>query len=282
MKKIISVIIALALTVTVFAQTTEAEGTLKKELTSDHTGWKKGGVVNVNFSQAAFSSNWASGGTNTMTLNALVSVFMNFSDGVNIWDNNLDLGYGFTKIESDDPVKSEDKIDLTSKYGRKAFQDWYYAGLFNFKSQMTPTEDAAGNTISEFMSPGAVLLALGMDYKPGEIFTAFISPLTMKSTFIKDVDTETNIGGYARLKYKQEIWTNVSLESKFEAFSNYQKDEKKDLKPQNIDLIWTNLLSMKVNEYLSANFSFEMAHDDNVDTKSQFKEVLGIGLAYKF
>jgi hypothetical protein len=39
---------------------------------------------------------------------------------------------------------------------------------------------------------------------------------------------------------------------------------------------------MKVNEFLSANFTFELAHDDNISRDTQFKEVIGIGLSYKF
>jgi len=288
MKKIILLAIGLVLTVTVFAQTTEAEETLKTELKAEHTGWKTGGVVNVNFSQAAFSTAWPSGGTNSMTLNGLVSIFANFSDGENIWDNNLDLGYGFSQVGSDDAVKSEDKIDLTSKYGRKAFQDWYYAALFNFKSQMTPTE-VAGVKTSEFLSPGAALFAVGMDYKPNASLTAFISPITYKADmimnddFILDLDSdgekdreniESQIGGYLRVVYKQPLMENINFESKLEAFSNYEED------PQNMYITWDNLLTMKVNDYVNANISFNMINQPGKEVV--YKEVLGIGLSYKF
>ncbi|HXK50127.1 MAG TPA: DUF3078 domain-containing protein [Clostridiales bacterium] len=289
MKKIITLLASLTLTAISFAQTTEAEGTLKKELTAEHTGWKTGGVVSVNFSQAAFSSNWAAGTENSMTVNSLVSVFANYSDGLNIWENTLDLGYGFLKQGNADIVKSDDKIDLTSKYGRKAFSDWYYAGLFNFKSQMTPTE-VLGFKVSEFLSPASILAALGMDWKAVPELSLFISPVTYRANMVMNDDflpdgadnVDSNIGGYLRAAYKKEIFTNIGLESKFEAFSNYESDEETDQKPQNIDITWSNLLTMKVNEYLSANFTFELAHDDNVSRDTQFKEVLGIGLSYKF
>ncbi|MBN2834985.1 MAG: DUF3078 domain-containing protein [Candidatus Delongbacteria bacterium] len=280
---------------TVFAQTTEAEGTLKKELAAEHTGWKTGGVVSVNFSQAAYSTQWVGNPANTMTLTSLVSIFANYSDGENIWDNNLDLGYGFLQQDNENPVKSEDKIDLTSKYGRKALKDWYYAALFNFKTQMTPTyylNDPDSNVTSEFLSPGTMLFAIGMDYKPNDNLTAFISPITyradmmMNDKMIPEVlnadnelepardNVESQIGGYLRVKYNQELYKNIGFESKLEAFSNYDKD------PQNLFMTWDNLLSMKVNEYLSANISFSMVNTPGVEV--QYKEVLGIGLAYKF
>ncbi len=287
MKKLITLLM-ITLIFTVFAQTTEGEDTLKKQLAAEHTGWKTGGVVSVNFSQAAYSAYYAAGAENSMTLTSLVSVFANYSDGENIWDNNLDLGYGFLKQGSADLVKSEDKLDLTSKYGRKAFADWYYAALFNFKTQMTPTEDLAGNTISEFLSPGTMLFAIGMDYKPNDNLTAFISPITYRADMMMNDDfitldingdlvrenVESQIGGYLRIKYNQELYKNIGFESKLEAFSNYDED------PQNLFMTWDNLLAMKVNEYLSANISFSMVNTPSMEV--QYKEVLGIGLAYKF
>jgi hypothetical protein len=292
MKRIISLIAGLALTAAVFAQTTEAEETLKAKLKATDSGWKTGGVVNVNFSQAAFSSNWAAGTVNSMSVTSLVSIFANFSDGANAWDNTLDLGYGFLKQGSADLVKSDDKIDLTSKYGRQAFSDWYYAALFNLKSQMTPTYDLSENTISQFLSPGNILGAVGMDYKPMPELSVFISPVTLKATMFMNSDhadayqdgdaVKSNIGGYLRAVYKKEIFTNIGYETKLEMFSNYQKDEETDQKPQNIDVLWGNLITMKVNQYVNANFTFDLAHDDNQSKDTQFKEVLGIGIAYIF
>jgi hypothetical protein len=55
MKRIISLILLIA-SFTAFAQTTEAEDALKAKLKATDSGWKTGGVVNVNFSQAAFST----------------------------------------------------------------------------------------------------------------------------------------------------------------------------------------------------------------------------------
>jgi len=283
MKRSISFLIGLALTIMAIAQTTEGEAVLKTKLEAKQSGWTTGGVVNMNFSQAAFSTKWPSGGTNSMNVASLVSIFANFSDGKNIWDNNLDLGYGFSKLGSADLVKSEDKIDLTSKYGREAFKAWYYAALFNFKSQMTPTKDAiADTTKSEFLSPGAMLFAVGMDYKPSDRLTAFISPITYKADMIMNDDLcpdgrdniESQIGGYMRILYKQPLMENINFESKLEAFSNYDND------PQNLYITWDNLLTMKVNQYVNASVSFNMINQPGMEVV--YKEVLGIGLSYKF
>jgi hypothetical protein len=142
---------------------------------------------------------------------------------------------------------------------------------------MTPTyymNDPDSMVVAEFLSPGTMLFAIGMDYKPNDNLTAFISPVTYKLFFMKDVDTVSDLGGYLRVKYNQELFKNIGFESKLEAFSNYDED------PQNLFITWDNLLAMKVNEYLSANLSFSMVNTPGMDV--QYKEVLGIGLAYKF
>lgn len=65
----------------------------------------------------------------------------------------------------------------------------------------------------------------------------------------------------------------------------------------NIDVSWEVLLSMKVNNYISATLITHLLYDDDIDIatdnngdgimdesspKVQFKEVLGIGFSYKF
>ena len=53
-------------------------------------------------------------------------------------------------------MKTDDKFDFLSKYGRQAYKDFYYAALFNFKTQMTVGKDYAKDTakISNFPCSG--------------------------------------------------------------------------------------------------------------------------------
>jgi hypothetical protein len=61
--------------------------------------------------------------------------------------------------------------------------------------------------------------------------------------------------------------------------------------PQNIDVDWQNLITMKINSWLNANISAHLIYDDDITItdkdgnsgpRTQFKEVLSIGLSYKF
>ena len=109
---------------------------LKKQNKDTLEGWKTGGVFSVNLTQVSLT-NWNAGGQNSVSVNGILSLFANYKKGKSAWDNQLDLGYGILQQGDDGIRKTDDKIEFTSKYGQKAFKNWYYAGLVNFKSQMT-------------------------------------------------------------------------------------------------------------------------------------------------
>lgn len=294
---ITAAIVTSSITASVFAQTAPA---VKKD-----TNWTKGGLVSFNFSQVALS-NWAGGGQSSIAINGFVNLFANYKKGIHSWETSLDLGYGIVQQGSADFVKSDDKIDFTSKYGRQASEKWYYTGLVNFKSQFAPgyNTPAEITRISDFLAPAYVLASIGMDYKPSEVFSAYISPVTAKFTIVNDdslnavgaFGVEENeilrseFGGFVRLQYKQDILENVNLQSRLEMFSNYANN------PQNIDVNWETILSMKVNKFITANVSATVVYDDDIDIevgnnadgtiksgpRTQFKQVLSVGLAYKF
>ena len=318
MKKILIAIATMAIIGNVSAQTTEAEKNLKKQTKDSLDGWKTGGIISLNLTQVSLT-NWSAGGQNSVSVNGIVSLFANLKKGNSTWDNSLDLAYGILQQGDADVRKTDDKIDFTSKYGQKAFKNWYYAGLVNFKSQMTAGYNYPDDSteISNFLAPGYLLGAIGMDYKPSEVFSLFISPITMKMTLVNDqnladagaygvdpaeydelgaitkkgLTSRSEYGGYIRALLKKDIMKNVNLQTKLELFSNYSEE------PSNIDVNWEVLIAMKVNKYISATISTQLIYDDDIDIaidnngdniidavgpRTQFKEVLGIGISYKF
>lgn len=283
------------------AQITEGEAKLKSVATDTITGWKKGGTTSINFAQTALS-NWAAGGESSYALNGLLGLFANYKDPVNAWDNSLDIGYGLLKQGTTGMRKTDDRIELNSKYGRKAFSNFFYAGLLNFKTQFAPGYNYTVNKkISNFLAPGYLVGAIGMNYQPNSYFNAFLAPITGRLTIVKDTalsnygafgvdpgkSLRSEFGGYARIiftkqDFKGELLKNVSITSKLDLFSNYLKD------PQNVDVSWENIIFMKVNKYIVISLNTNIVYDadvkDPVDNvaKVQFKEILGVGFAYKF
>jgi hypothetical protein len=314
-KIFLSVVILLFLNLRATSQVTDAEKTLREINADTIMGWKMGGVIALNLSQTSLS-NWAAGGQNSVAANGILSLFANYKQGKSAWDNSLDLGYGLLKQGKDaDVVKTDDKIDLLSKYGREAFKSFYYAVLLNFRTQMRPgyKYPDTDTKISDIFSPAYLLLAAGLDYKPNSYFSAYFAPLTAKLTFVANEElseagafgvtpgekSRSEIGGYLRAIYSRNDFTeeflkNVSFTTKIDLFSNYANN------PQNIDITWETLVALKVNTYISVNLNTVLIYDDDIKVpvdrnsngiyesteapgpRTQFKEIFGVGLSYKF
>ncbi len=278
-----------------------------QEPVSADTLWKFTGVTSLNFSQLSLT-NWAAGGSNSISGNALVKLSPDYDDGTMTWDNDLILGFGLNKQGSDPARKSDDQIELSSKFGYRASKNWFYSALFNFKTQFAEGYDEEDETrpkISNFMAPGYLSLSLGMDYKPNDQFSLLLAPVSGKVTFVLDEElseagsfgldpgqkVRPEIGATVKAAYKNEILKNVILDTRLVLFSNYLEN------PQWIDVNWDLLLTMKVNEYISASLMTQLIFDkdiefgvdttgdginDSVESRVQFKELLGIGFAYTF
>lgn len=268
-------------------------------------GWKKGGTIGLNMSQSYFS-NWAAGGQNAVAGTALTSLFARYNRNRNSWETTLDLAYGLLSQDGKKAIKTDDRIDLTSKYGYQLDNpNWYYSALFNFRTQFTDgfvIENGAnvGDPISGFMAPAFSILSLGIDYKPNDKFSAMISPTTSKITVVTEdrlatsfgVDEGENVrfevGAFVKLAYRDDIATNVNLLTRIDLFSNYLNN------PQNIDINWETLLTTKINKWLSTTLTTQLVYDDDIKfsftndegvvttgPRTQFRQIFALGLSFK-
>ncbi|GAP67615.1 hypothetical protein BA6E_10158 [Bacteroidales bacterium 6E] len=293
MKALISTILALWITTASFAQ----------EADTIQSNWKNGGDFTLTFSQVSFS-NWAAGGKNSVSGVSLLNYSANYAKDRLNWDNTFQLGYGLLKEGTQDLIKSEDKMDFSSKLGYKISDEskWLYSGLFNFRSQFAngykyPDTD---NKISALFSPAYITLALGADYKPSDMFSLFLSPLGSKFTIVTDEDLSAEgafgvdpgkkfraeMGASLKSELKFPVVKNVDVQTVLGLFSNYLNN------PQNIDVNWDFRVNMKINEYLSANFLTNMIYDHDIlipiddqgnkGRRVQWKQLFGAGLSFKF
>jgi hypothetical protein len=238
-----------------------------------------------------------------------------------VWDNSIDLAYGVIRQGNVGSLaKSDDRIELNSSYGWSAFKKWYYNMSLNLKSQAAAGYKTPADTlmISNFLSPAYLTLSIGMSHSNKENSFGFqVLPLSGKITYVNNqslantgafgvdealFDNEgyllksssrkrTEFGGSMKFHYKNEIWENVSLDTKATLFSNY-KD-----KVSSIDVDWQLLVLMKINRYLTASINSHLIYDEDVDIvldldndgeyessgpRVQFKELFGLGLSYSF
>ncbi|MEO9484121.1 MAG: DUF3078 domain-containing protein [Ekhidna sp.] len=264
----------------------------------DTTYWTIGGTSSLTFSQVSLT-NWAAGGQNSVAVNSNFSIFANRVKGRGKWENSMDLAYGLIKQGSAGFSKSDDLINIVTKYSYQITRDngkWFYSGLMDFRTQFYEGFDAeTGLTkISDLMAPGYLTLGLGISYDPSDKLSFSYIPLTGKFTFVTDqeladqgaygVDPGSNsraeFGSFFRAKYKNDIF-----ESKLELFTGYTENVGE------IDVNWQNALVMQLTKVLSMNVFTQLIYDEDIliegddgETKArvQFKSVLGVGLTYGF
>ena len=273
--------------------------------------WIKSGVFNINMTQVNLT-NWAAGGFSSVSGLAMFNGTANWKKGRKAWDNSLILAFGGQHIhDGSEPQKTDDRIELNTKYGYELHRAWYLAAVGQFKTQFTEGFNATGDRISNLFAPAYVITGIGFDYRPTEDFSVFMSPATMKLTIVTDKTlwggstdpelrvfnvkngntSEFELGGYVRFQYKRDLAKNITFLTRGDVFSNYLRD------PQNIDVTWETMWTFKVNSWFAATLNTMLIYDDNIDVPrlkevdgvkvadpgpgTQFKQTLGIGLTFK-
>ncbi|HEY8733631.1 MAG TPA: DUF3078 domain-containing protein, partial [Puia sp.] len=153
---------------------------------------------------------------------------------------------------------------------------------------------------SDFLSPAYVIVSPGLNYKPNDNFSFFISPATLRWTVVRNDSlsavgsygvepgqhVKLEFGAYSTISYTTKFSETASYTGRLDLFSNYLH------KPQDVDVNLTNLLAVKITGILTMTLAFNLIYDNDVQTvksdgtnggaSAQLQELLGIGLAVKF
>lgn len=278
-----------------------------KTLAAADSGWTAKGGIAVGVSGSYFNQ-WAAGGINSVGINGLLNYSLNYRNGKNSWDNSAILAYGLLNqgfTTSDSWIKTDDRLDITSKYGRPFNDKLFYATLFNFNTQFAPGYAPGSNglpnrdaLISDFLAPARLLLSLGLDYKPKPSISVFFSPITYRGIFVNnellaaqgafgvekgEVTTTIDDNGNTIFnilrpgaKARHEVGSYLRLNYNRKFSENFNVNSRLELfsnyldKPQNIDLAWETILAWKLGKYFSITTSVNFLYDDNTNvTKSR-------------
>jgi len=254
------------------------------------TSWKTVGFFGVNFSQTSLN-NWQGGGQNNVAVNSILNAEAVYRKENITWTNKLDVQYGIIRPgEAKLFRKNIDQLFALSKFNYLAFKKyWFYAAQADFRSQLAPGNNYIGDSIagratSDFMSPAYSQIAIGLDYKPASYFSAFYAPVAGKITTVRRqhladagayglqpavFDDNGNMlkpgrnnryefGSRLILKFKKNIIKNVNLDSYLDLFSNYNNN------PQNIDVVFNTLITIKISKYFTINFINQTIYDDDI------------------
>jgi hypothetical protein len=278
-----------------------------KKVVIEVPAWTYGGLGSLQFAQG-YLSHWVKGGQSSVSALTTLNFFGNYSRGKTKWENTAQIKYGLLKTGPTRLRKNEDIFELNSSFGHKLVDRWYLSILGNMKSQFFRGYNYPNDSVivSNFLAPGYLVFALGMDYKPNKDFSLLISPLTSKTTIVRDlahVDPTTyglekgqrvkrEMGAYIKTRYFRQIVDGISTENKLDLFTSYNNH------PERIDVNWETLLRMRINFYTEANISTHLIYDHDIDVpitrvvngetiqttgkRIQFKEILSVGFNYKF
>jgi len=282
------------------------KGDSQKEIKKDPADtstkhWRRGGLYGLNISQGSLN-NWAAGGDEfSLSVNSVLNLFAFYKKDKATWDNTFDFNLGYVKTTSLGSRKNDDRFDLLSKYGHALTEKLSLAALFNLRSQFFKGFIFPGGVktySSSFMSPGYLLLGLGLDYKPAKDLSIFFSPVTARWVIVKDTALSNKglygvppgkksileFGAFASVNYFKEISKSVTYKGRLDLFSNYRHN------PQNIDLYMSNVFNAKISKAMAVTYGLDLIYDDDVklfgpNKKSpamQVKSLVGIGLLVKF
>ncbi len=173
-------------TVTAKAEEAKKAADALKSVDTGDKVWKFSGTVGLN-AAATGLVNWAAGGKNNVNGVAYARMRLLWHKGAFAWDTNLDTEYGLSWIDQDeDPLqKSSDKINFSTKFGWEFHKAWYLTVLGGFQSQYAVGNDyitGYNPVISKWLAPSYTDISVGIDWKPNDIFSVYLSPLAGRIT----------------------------------------------------------------------------------------------------
>ncbi len=273
--------------------------------------WSCNGIITLN-ANATGLWNWAAGGNNNITTVAAANVTLLYKKDVIAWETNLDTDFGMSYLGNDyEPWrKSNDKINFTTKFGWEFHKTWYLTALGSFKSQYANgfEYDETNKTmtnISSFLSPSYTDISVGIDWKPNDIFSVYISPVAGRISTCLDTNNRARYGialeknslaelglsakagvNYTKIK-------NLKIISTVGIFTPYSWDKDLNVPRRfgNFDVDWDSSISYQFLKVLNVTLTTSLKYypgvmiaDKNgiMAERVQFKGNIGLGIGYSF
>ncbi len=294
------------------------------EIKDSEKNWKFSGMVGLNASQTQFF-NWAAGGNNNVAGVVYANMTLSYKKNKLAWDSNLDTEIGEIYSSDLNPKwrKSNDKFNIYTKLGYELAKSWYVSVLGSFKTQYAPGYEYANNDagdktlISKWASPSYTDLSIGIDWKPNDIFSIYVSPVAGRLTYCRDSTLRDKYGLPEKTREDGSVYRpaahaalglsikgginytlvkNLKIISTVTLFTPYTS---KVQKFGNFDVDWDFAISYNFLKVLSVSLMTSLKYYDQVmiagpnwngcegcagypAARVQFKEMIGLGIGYSF
>lgn len=284
--------------------------------------WNNENVLKINFNEVAFVNWKAGGDNSIAAAGNLKFVknykfrYIQWDNDLELrYGLNAQEGRKIRKTE--DLIR----LSSTFGYRRDTLSNWYYSVKANFNTQFSNGYKYPDRTtpVSRFMAPGYLFLGAGTSFIPeGKDFNLYISPITQKITYVHDqdlanqgafgvkeavYDIEGNIitpgnnvfmefGFLITNTWQKQIFDNVYLDHRISLYTDYLQ------RFGNVDVDWELNVKLVVNKYIQTTIGTQLIYDDDIKfdeiraddgtildsggPRIQFKQILGVGIAYSF
>jgi hypothetical protein len=248
--------------------------------------WRKGGTLRINFRTVSLT-NWNQGGTDFISGGTDLRLFANYEKNNFVWISKF--SGEFSLIRRDDDllnrlVPDNDRFQITLDFSRKLRENFLATATLDFRSQfyqsrkyrkvkVDTVETVIGILTNEFMAPAYLRPSVGftLRLKSDNTNQIVLSPLSGKFTFVLN-DSLSNIGAFGvedstkirpevgpglELLIRQKLMENVTYNTELSLFSAYNNIF-------TIDVDWKNLLSFKVNRYITSSIQTHLIYDEDI------------------
>ena len=281
MKKITFILLVLFAAEIVFAQ---GESEEKKD-----TLWTPKGVAGINLSQVSFS-NWSQGGENTLAYTFFTLFGLDYIGDPWKWKNSLKFAYGRTKFGDQGYRTNDNEIFFESTLIHNV--GWAvspYAGITartpvskGFNYEVTPEVQ-----IVDFLDPFNLTEAIGFVYDQIPNFSTrlgvgmkqtwadqFAATYSDDSETLNEIEKFRNETGIESVtEYTLDFLENINFYTYLRLFGRFEDMSVWDVR-------WDNLITAKVNDYVSVSLNVLVIYDVNETLKTQLKEALQLGISY--
>lgn len=243
--------------------------------------------------------NWTEGGANTLAFTS--GIEGKASRTAFGWDQNheMRLSFGVIKQDTLNFRKADDQIHLKSTFQYEGERLWnvlsptlasdvrtQFAPGYNYKKNPFKDGRPLPVKVSDLFSPAIFSQALGLTLDPRPWIKQRIG-LGAKQTVV--------VINALRPLYNVDIGDAVRFETGFEALTRVDREVVENVRyrssvglfatfdtPAMPDVRWENIVTMRVNAWLSVQFEHTLLYDEDLSADLQMKEQLSLGVSYTF
>jgi hypothetical protein len=254
--------------------------------------WRNYSLVELAFGQG-HQNNWSGGGENSLSMLTNVRSDVKYNKNKISWENYFIYRLGFLQTGNNSLRKNEERFEVNSKLGYNAFKNWYYTSQLNIQTQLFNSFEYGDNSstlVANLLSPIYFNISVGIDYKPSDKFSLYISPIAGKWTYMRDTSdieptrygieagkrSKGDAGARLELKNTMKPFKFVNVKNEFVLFSSYHNSK------QDLSIDWKVQMDFKINYYMKTVIYTYVVLDKNYSKKLQFKETLNLGVNFMF